>query len=165
MKSHSVSLLVLTLMSSTMTGVPSIGHALQGATVDSGEPCPAIVERNRHVSWGAYTPLPLRCVPMKNRVTKVYPIGHIPRGMSCLNDIYRDRDGNAGLVCGPVIRVLTIKRDEICDAGDADVEPGWRDKYCRGAGTGLIQCDDGKTAVDLSAQEEHCDVTVYEHVK
>ena len=166
MKNYRDFVLILVLLTGTTVGVPSNCRALQDANIDSGEPCPVIVKRNRSVSWGAYTPLPLRCVPMKDRVTKVYPMGgQIPSGMSCLIDIYRDHNGNAGLVCGPVRTILTIKRDEICDAGDADLEPGWHNQYCRGAGTGVIECDDGKTAVSLSAASEHCDVTIYEHVR
>jgi len=157
MKRLLVSIVVAVNLSATAS-------AQEGST-DSGESCSVLRARNEGVSWAAYQALPLRCVPMSDRVNNVYPVGRQlkVKGLSCKTDIFYDKQGHPGLVCSPVIVIAKWELNRPCQESDGPQMPAaWGRKFCRGAGTGLTHCDDGRIAIDIDAQE-YCHITLSEH--
>jgi|SRR5271165_3317638 len=154
-------LLVSTVLAASLTSSASA----QESMTDSGEPCSVLRARNEGVSWGAYQALPLRCVPMEDRVSTVYPFGRPLKGLSCRNDIFYDRQGHPGLVCSPVIVIAKWELNRPCEESDGPQMPAaWSRRFCRGEGTGLAHCDDGKIAIDTDAQD-YCHITLSEHAQ
>ncbi|MGB8898775.1 MAG: hypothetical protein WCC90_05805 [Methylocella sp.] len=153
------------LISTALAAILAVSASAQEAAIDSGEPCSVPRAHNQGVSWGAYQALPLRCVPMKDRVRKVYALADIPKGWICKTDIFYDKKGHAGFVCGPVIVIAKWELNRPCKEDDGPQMPiEWSRKFCRGAGTGLAHCDDWKIAIDIDAQT-YCHITLYEHVQ
>lgn len=102
---------------------------------------------------------------MKDRVRKVYASGDVPKDWHCKNDIFYDKQGHAGFVCGPVIIIWKLELNRPCKKDDGPQPPiEWGRKFCRGAGTGLSSYDDGKITIDFDAQT-YCHITLYEHVQ
>jgi hypothetical protein len=130
------------------------------------EPCTSLREQNAGVSWAALTPLPLRCVPMKDRVNKVFNLDFtdVPKGWGCRADIFYDKKGHAGLVCGPVMLVKEWTLNRPCKDEDFSKLPHWATIQCRGAGTGLTECDDGKLGISIDAQT-YCHISVFRHTR
>jgi len=130
------------------------------------EPCTSLRAQNAGVSWAALTPLPLRCVPMNDRVNKVYDRNHtdVPKGWECREDIFYDKKGRAGLVCSPATLVNEWTLNRPCEEEDFNKLPHWTTIQCRGYGTGLQHCDDGKIAISIDAQT-YCHISVFRHTR
>ena len=80
------------------------------------ESCASLREQNAGASWSALKPLQLRCVPMGERVNKIFnlDLSDVPKGWRCREDIFYDKKGRAGLVCSRVALVKEWTLDRPC---------------------------------------------------